>query len=98
MAEPEQPQMERIECEISRTLSAPNLQIKHEQAIQPENCVLTAFHAMGDANARSLPFDDPGQKKKKKARRKRLDWTVGMHTRFVLSVVHGKNIYNKPPR
>ena len=52
---------------------------------------LLAQHNAGQPAVHCAPA--PGQMLKKKARRPRLVWTDGLHLRFVLAVLQGRNVF-----
>ena len=52
---------------------------------------LLARHNAGRPAVHCAPA--PGQMLKKKARRPRLVWTDGLHLRFVLAVLQGRNVF-----
>jgi hypothetical protein len=74
---------------MKRIASAPEIYAQGDQQLEPGNSVCGGGTAHFSVR-KTLPFAEA--KKKKRARRVRLDWTDGLHTRFVLSVIEGNDL------
>jgi hypothetical protein len=74
---------------MKRIASAPEIYAQGDQQLEPGNSVCGGGAAHFSVR-KTLPFAEA--KKKKRARRVRLDWTDGLHTRFVLSVIEGNDL------
>jgi hypothetical protein len=76
---------------MKRIASAPEIYAQGDQQMQPGNSICGG--GVDHFNVRkTLPFADATQSKNKRARRVRLDWTDGLHTRFVLSIIEGNDL------
>jgi hypothetical protein len=75
--------------ELQRDFSPEGLPVTHKQDIQPANRVLNASIHVKGGPLEADAFDKTAAHAPARRRRKRLVWTDGMHTRFVLSIIRG---------